>query len=43
LEELHYTLLKKIEGLDKQNDKTLKSILKIEERFEKERIKNIED
>lgn len=43
MEELHYTLLKKIERLDKQHDKTLRSILKIEERFEKERIKNMEE
>ncbi|TVP41508.1 hypothetical protein NARC_30223 [Candidatus Nitrosocosmicus arcticus] len=39
MEELYYTLLKKIEGLDKHHDQTLKSILKIEERFERERIK----
>jgi gas vesicle protein len=43
LEELHYTLLKKIESLDKQHDKTLNSILKIEERFEEERMKNVKD
>ena len=43
LEELHLTLLKKIERLDKQYDKTLRSILNMEERFEKERIKNNEN
>ena len=36
-------LTQKIERLDKQHDKTLRSILNIEERFEKERIKNMED
>jgi gas vesicle protein len=43
LEELHYTLLEKIERLDKQNEKTLRSILRMEERFEKERVKNNEN
>ena len=43
LEELHLTLLKKIERLDKQHDKTLRFILNMEERFEKERMKNVKD
>ena len=32
-----YILLKKIERIDKQHDKTLRSILNMEERFVKER------
>ncbi|WP_458719297.1 hypothetical protein [Candidatus Nitrosocosmicus sp. R] len=43
MEELHLTLLKKIERLDKQNDKTLRSILNMEEGFEKERMKDVKD
>lgn len=39
LEVLYLTVLKKIERLDKQHDKTSRSILDMEERFEKERIK----
>ena len=43
LEELHLTLLKKIEKIDKQHEKTIASILSIEKRMEKERMKNMED
>jgi len=34
LKQLHHNLLKKIGRLDRQHDKTLRSILKIEEKFD---------
>lgn len=43
LEELHLALLNKIEKIDKQHEKTIASILAIEKRLEKERMKNMED